>query len=87
MPRVARIVIPGLPHHITQRSNVRQEIFFRSEDYRLCLNLLAGYTRHYGVAIPGHCFIAHHVDAIPVPSDAEAWGPYAGNSRPLNPDG
>ena len=74
MPRVARMVIPGLPHHITQRSNYRQKIFFRSEDYRLYLNLLAEYARHYGVAILGYCLMPNHVHLILVPRDAEALG-------------
>ncbi|MFH0981453.1 MAG: transposase, partial [Planctomycetota bacterium] len=28
MPRVARIVLPGQPHHVTQRGNNRQDVFF-----------------------------------------------------------
>ena len=27
MARIARVVVPGLPHHITQRGNNRQEVF------------------------------------------------------------
>ncbi|MBX9602968.1 MAG: transposase [Bryobacteraceae bacterium] len=74
MPRVARIVIPGLPHHITQRGNYRQKIFFRSEDYRLYLNLLAEYARHYGVAILGYCLMPNHVHLILVPRNEQALG-------------
>ncbi len=32
MPRVARIVVPGVPHHVSQRGNNRQQVFFRDED-------------------------------------------------------
>ena len=35
MPRLARIVAPGLPHHVTQRGNGRQPTFFGEDDYRL----------------------------------------------------
>jgi len=28
MPRIARVVIPGLPHHVTQRGNRREAVFF-----------------------------------------------------------
>jgi hypothetical protein len=28
MTRLARMVIPGLPHHVTQRGNRREAIFF-----------------------------------------------------------
>ena len=40
MPRVARIVIPDVPHHITQRGNNRQDIFFVDDDRRVYLNIL-----------------------------------------------
>ncbi len=41
MPRSARIVVPGLPHHITQRGNRKQAVFFREEDREVYLSLLA----------------------------------------------
>ncbi|MBX9602619.1 MAG: transposase [Bryobacteraceae bacterium] len=69
MPRVARIVIPGLPHHITQRGNYRQKIFFRSEDYRLYLNLLADYARQLR-----YCLMPNHVHLILVPRNEVALG-------------
>jgi putative transposase len=31
MPRIARTVIPGAPHHVTQRGNRRQDVFFDDE--------------------------------------------------------
>jgi hypothetical protein len=34
MVRLARVVAPGIPHHITQRGNRRQETFFCAEDYQ-----------------------------------------------------
>jgi len=35
MARLARIVVPGLPHHVTQRGNGRAKVFFTPEDYAL----------------------------------------------------
>ena len=40
MARIARIVVPGLPHHVTQRGNRRMQTFFCDEDYREYLALL-----------------------------------------------
>jgi putative transposase len=40
MARLARIVIPGLPHHVTQRSNRREAIFFEDGDHEIYLDLL-----------------------------------------------
>ncbi|HLD82781.1 MAG TPA: hypothetical protein VI976_02410 [Candidatus Omnitrophota bacterium] len=34
MARIARIVVPGLPHHIVQRGNRRQQVFFSDDDRR-----------------------------------------------------
>ena len=45
MPRAARIVIPGCPHHVTQRGNNRQDVFFTDEDRSYYLDLLCGNWR------------------------------------------
>ena len=41
MARLPRVVIPGIPHHVTQRGNGRQQTFFEQGDYALYLDLLA----------------------------------------------
>ena len=41
MARLARIVLPGIPHHVTQRGNRRERTFFEEGDYALYLDLLA----------------------------------------------
>lgn len=74
MPRCARIVLPGIPHHITQRGNYRQRIFFRAEDYRLYLDLLTEAARHHGVTILGFCLMPNHVHVIAVPHEPRALG-------------
>ena len=38
---MARLVIPGLPHHVTQRGNRRERVFFEDNDYRAYLALIA----------------------------------------------
>jgi len=40
MARMARVVAPGIPHHITQRGNRRQEPFFGAEDYQAYIGLM-----------------------------------------------
>jgi putative transposase len=40
MARIARIVIPGLPHHITHRGNRRDQVFFDDSDYALYRDLV-----------------------------------------------
>ena len=51
MARIARVVAPGYPHHITQRGNRRQDTFFREEDYRDYLGLMAEWCHKYKVEI------------------------------------
>jgi len=41
MARLPRVVIPGVPHHVTQRGNRRERTFFEDGDYALYLDLLA----------------------------------------------
>ena len=40
MPRRARIVIPDVPQHVTQRGNNRQDVFLVPDDRKLYLELL-----------------------------------------------
>ena len=60
MARLARVVAPGLPHHITQRGNRRQQTFFCDEDYQ-------GY-----VELMGQRCGAHQVEILGVLPDAQS---------------
>ena len=67
MARLARLVIPGLPHHVTQRGNRRQQTFFNDEDYAAYLELMAEWCREEGVEIWAYCLMPNHVHLIAVP--------------------
>jgi putative transposase len=67
MARLARLVIPGLPHHITQRGNRRQQTFFNEEDYAAYLELMSDWCGEEGVEIWGYCLMPNHVHLIAVP--------------------
>ena len=45
MARLPRLVLPGIPHHVTQRGNGRAQTFFEDGDYALYLDLLADAAR------------------------------------------
>ena len=64
---MARLVIPGLPHHITQRGNRRQQTFFNDGDYAAYIELMAEWCREEGVEIWGYCLMPNHVHLIAVP--------------------
>jgi len=72
MARVARIVAPGLPHHVTQRGNNRCQVFFSDNDRRFYLLALMKYQRKCGVAVWGYCLMDNHVHVIAVPERAES---------------
>lgn len=71
MARLARIVIPGLPHHVTQRGNRRERTFFEDDDYALYLDLLAESKIKARSEIWAYCLMPNHVHLIVVPSDED----------------
>ena len=72
MPRVARIVIPGIPHHITQRGNNRQDTFFVDDDRRRYLAILKEQSKKFGLPISGYCLMTNHVHLIATPVDEDS---------------
>jgi putative transposase len=57
MARLARLVVPGVPHHVTQRGNRRQEVFFDEEDHAACKALVAEACAENGVRCLAWCLI------------------------------
>ena len=72
MARLARIVIPHLPHHVTQRGNRRQQVFFGAADYAAYLDLLGRFCDTSGVAVWAWCLMPNHVHLLLVPPDPDA---------------
>jgi len=72
MPRTARIVVPGWPHHITQRGNRGEDVFHSDQQRHRYLELLREYAAVRGLAIRAYCLMTNHVHLIAVPADAEA---------------
>lgn len=71
MTRLARVVIPGHPHHVTQRGNGRARTFFGDADYALYRDLLAANCKAAGVEVWAWCLMSNHVHLILVPSDSD----------------
>jgi putative transposase len=67
MARFARAVVPGVPHHVTQRGNRRQTVFFRESDYRVYLRLLSDWSSRHGVEVWAYCLMPNHVHLVGVP--------------------
>ena len=64
MPRVARIVIPDYPHHVTQRGNNRQVVFFVDDDRVTYFGLLHEEAQKYGLAVEGYCLMTNPIHLI-----------------------
>lgn len=67
MARIARAVAPGVPHHVTQRGNRRQQAFFNDEDYQSYLNLMSEWCARFRVEVWAYCLMPNHVHLIAVP--------------------
>jgi putative transposase len=66
MARTARVAADGVPHHITQRGNHRQDVFLLSEDRRFYLETLRAKCEQQRVAILGCCLMNDHVHLVTI---------------------
>jgi len=67
MPRIARIVAAGYPHHITQRGNYWQKIFADNTDRRKYLSLLKEESNRYHLIILAYCLMSNHLHFMAIP--------------------
>ncbi|MEE9302960.1 MAG: transposase [Thiotrichaceae bacterium] len=71
MARMARVVVPNFPHHVTQRGNRRQKTFFCDDDYRYYLDLMSEFSRQSGTEIWAYCLMPNHVHLVMVPNEED----------------
>jgi putative transposase len=71
MPRIARTVFAGLPYHITQRGNRREDVFFLNEDREVYLAWLQKYCAIHKVHVLAYCLMTNHVHLIVVPQQED----------------
>jgi putative transposase len=74
-------VVPGLPHHVTQRGNNRQDVFFVDDDRRAYLKLLAEQSARYGLSILGLCLMDNHVHLIAIPARPDSLAKAVGRTH------
>ena len=72
MPRMARVVAAGVPHHVTQRGNRRAKVFLRKADYARYLSLLGEYAAKHDLAVKAYCLMPNHLHLIVVPARADS---------------
>lgn len=71
MCRLARVVVPGLPHHVSQWGNRREQVFFEDDDYRAYLGLVGFAARRAGTEIWAYCLLPNHVHFIMSPAETD----------------
>src|SRR3712207_2379965 len=71
MVRLPRLVLPGIPYHVTQRGNWRGQTFFEEGDYALYRDLLATAADRAGAEVWSYCLMPNHVHVIVVPADED----------------
>jgi putative transposase len=71
MARLARVVVPGLPYHVTQRGNGRRRVFFADPDYAAYRDWLAEAAEEARVGVWAWCLMPNHVHLIVVPQDED----------------
>jgi putative transposase len=69
MPKIPRLVIPDVPHHVTQRGVRRMQVFFLEEDYAWYRRCLRANAERHGVSLWAYCLMPNHVHLVATPSD------------------
>ncbi len=72
MARMTREVFVGVPHHVTQRGNGRQDIFFCERDRSVYLDTLFDYAERYSLRVCGYCLMTNHVHFVVIPMRLES---------------
>jgi len=67
MPRLACTVVVGCPHHITQRGNNRQDVFFVDDDRHVYLELLKQQAARYALEVVAYCLMTNHIHLVAIP--------------------
>lgn len=67
MARISRIVVPGYPHHVTQRGVRSMDLFDSDEDRWAYLSFLSEEANRFGLDILAWCLMTNHVHFVAVP--------------------
>jgi putative transposase len=72
MARLARLTVPGYPHHVIQRGNNRQAIFFGTQDYKFLLELLYEHAKRFAVALHAYVLMSNHFHLLATPDEQDS---------------
>ena len=78
---MARVVVPGCWHHVTQRGNHQAMVFLTDADRRFYLELLKQYCARFRVRVAGYCLMGNHVHLVAAPAGADGLGKALGRTH------
>ena len=81
MGRIARVVMPGYPHHVTQRGVRSIDVFDDDTDRELYLSLMRQHAEEAGLKFLAWCLMSNHVHLIVVPREAGSLATGIGNAH------
>ena len=81
MPRIARVCGVNYPHHITQRGNNKETVFFNDDDRRFYLKTLGRYSDQWKIEIWAYCLMVNHVHILAVPRREESLAKGIGSTN------
>ncbi|ACN16401.1 transposase family protein [Desulforapulum autotrophicum HRM2] len=81
MARMARAIAPGIPHHVIQRGNRRQQTFFNNEDYQNYLTVMSEWCAKFEVQTWAYCLMPNHVHLIMVPATKDGLNKAVGEAH------
>lgn len=81
MARQARIVLPDTAHHVTQRGNRGEKIFFEKADFETYVELLHEQCEDKGVSIQAYCLLPNQIHIIATPRDERALATAIGETH------
>ena len=72
MPRIGRTVAAGFPHHVIQRGNNRENVFFDTKDRRQYLSFIKKYAAKWESPIMAYCLMSNHIHLLTKPNSDES---------------
>src|SRR3990172_12842224 len=72
MARISRLVVPGYPHHVTQRGVRSIPIFSNDKDRSAYADIMAEQLHRFGVEVLAWCLMTNHTHLVAGPKDQAA---------------
>ena len=83
MARIARVVVPGVGHHVTQRGVRSMNIFWDDEDKESYIDILSNLSKEGGLDVHAYCLMDNHIHLLVVPESDTSLSRVIGEAHRL----